>query len=853
MKNPKIVFHFCLLACVSHGVYAAGHVPLHANTINPVEDISRQTGQQSDTSKTTPPLPEANREKLDFSFIQGGAGVNPEAWEQINRRFIPGTYFLDVIVNGKNPVKKELNILPEDAETLCFPVEWLKKADIFISEEFFKGHYQESRSCWVLSGAPGVVVDLDMASQTLKLSFPQAALTDIPANTDWNYGNTALRVNYSANSTVNEVSKTSYGAADIKANLAGWVLSSSATMSDKQSELVVLNASRAMQSLHADFTVGKTFVGDDLLGSVSIIGASLKSNNSMRSGDFGYSPEFRGIAKSASRVTLIQSGSTIYSEPVPTGPFVIRDVPLLSSGDVEMIITGQQGDITRQTFPLTVMRGMINPGKVEYSFSAGRRDTKDNALGSRGNVLSANIGYGLNFLTLRAGSLLHKQYQGITASVTTNLGAVGGVSFGGAMSRAGYDNGQNEQGAKVQSTWSKTLEATSTGLFISASRQLSPEFTDFTSFSPSRREPCIRDSQDANNILSGRFTTYCEKGLRYSLRDRSQRNEFSLGFSQPVRGFFSAGLNGWRRDYWNSDVTETGMTLNLSTQISAASLNLGGSISQARETHSRRNNWSASASISIPFSVFDRRMSSYTTVTTGTQGGASVANGVSGALSEKLYYTLGTGRDNNGDIDTNMSASYSGNRAMLGMSLYQRRSGTTGSAAVSGSVLAVPAARSIILSRTMSDTVAVANVGNIPGVRFSSGSDTTDGKGNVVIPLTGYRMNRVTVDSSTLPQTIEMEETSLAVVPSANAVVYMPFPTVRVHRYLLQVRRVDGTFIPGGTWAKGRRGAPLGFVAQNGVLMINATEHPGDVSLDTCRIPAGKILENEKIQEVICE
>ncbi|EMW40540.1 type VII secretion system (T7SS), usher family protein, partial [Escherichia coli 2785200] len=63
----------------------------------------------------------------------------------------------------------------------------------------------------------------------------------------------------------------------------------------------------------------------------------------MKPGNLGYTPVFSGIANGPSRVTLTQNGRLLYSEMVPAGPFSITDVPLYTSGDVTMKITGEDG------------------------------------------------------------------------------------------------------------------------------------------------------------------------------------------------------------------------------------------------------------------------------------------------------------------------------------------------------------------------------------------------------------------------------------------------------------------------------------------------------------------------------
>ncbi|WP_157944169.1 fimbria/pilus outer membrane usher protein, partial [Escherichia sp. MOD1-EC6153] len=172
---------------------------------------------------------------------------------------------------------------------------------------------------------------------------------------------------------------------------------------------------------------------------------------------------------------------------------------------------------------------------------------------------------------------------------------------------------------------------------------------------------------------------------------------------------------------------------------------------------------------------------------------------------------------------------------------------------VSGSVLAVPAAKDIMFSRTTGDTVAVVNVKDTPGVKVTSGDGQTDSDGNLVVPLNSYDWNTVTIDAGTLPLSTELTNTSQKVVPTDKAVVWMPFDALKVKRYLLQVKQRDGEFVPGGTWARDSKNTPLGFVANNGVLMINTVDAPGDITLGQCRIPAAKLQDTEKLQEITCE
>ncbi|EJJ8523987.1 F4 (K88) fimbrial usher FaeD, partial [Salmonella enterica] len=381
----------------------------------------------------------------------------------------------------------------------------------------------------------------------------------------------------------------------------------------------------------------------------------------------------------------------------------------------------------------------------EFSVAAGIPDDDSDL---EGGVFAASYGYGLDGLTLRTGGVFNQDWQGASAGAVLGLGYLGAVSADGAYATAKYRDG-SRSGNKVKLAWSKQLALTNTGLRVSWSHQ-SEEYEDMSSFNPA--ETWLQQNQ-------GRRT----------------RDEWNAGISQPVGGLFSLSASGWQRSYYPASTTgsyryaddngkETGITGTLSTQIKSVSLNLGWSGSR---NMNGENTWSASASVSVPFTLFERKYSSSTTVSTGKDGGTGVSTGISGALNDRFSYGLGGGRDSDGGVSSYLNAAYSGDRANLnGTVNHSSGSGTSGSVSASGSVLAVPAARDIMFSRTTGDTVAVVSVKDTPGVKVMSGNETSDSDGNLVVPLNSYDWNTVTLDAGTLPLDTELSTTSRKVVPT---------------------------------------------------------------------------------------
>ncbi|POT24533.1 outer membrane usher protein PefC [Citrobacter freundii] len=765
-------------------------------------------------------------DELDISFIQGGSSMDREAWLALNSKYVPGRYLVDVILNGKDLGKYVLDVTPQDNDALCLSDTWLFRAGVFINADYFQNGKDAARQCHVLTQGDAAKVDFDVTTQSLALSIPQAGLASRSEMIEWDYGHSALRVNYNMNRSWGRVN-SSFGSADLRANAGLWIVSSSASATagdgGSSATIAMFTASRAIQSLHADLLLGKTNIGEGVLGSSGTYGVTLIRNNSMRSENLAYTPRFSGIARSSARVTLVQKNNTLYSQMMPPGPFVITDVPIYSSGDVTMTVTEENGSRSVQIFPLSVISGQLSPGKHEFSISAGIPD-EDSSM--TGGLFSASYGYGLQNLTLRTGGVLNKDYHGVTGGVVTGLGMLGAVSTEAGWATRRYARQPAHSGSKIQVAWSRQVESSGTGLRLNWSRALTEEFPGLSGFDP-------------NELWDPKRRT------------RNARDEWNAGINQGIRGMFNLSLSGWQRSYYNESGKGKGLTGSLSTQIKGVSVNL--MVSQSKGLRGD-GNWATSLSVSLPFSLHERRYISSTTVGTGKEGGAAISSGFSGNLTDRFSWGMHSGRDMDGGTRSFLNGNYSGYRANLGGMLNQSSSGgSSGSLSLNGSMLGIPAARSVMFSAITSDTVAVVNVKKTAGVKVTSGEGTTDSNGNLVVPLNSYDLNTVMIDAGTLPLDTELSYTSRQIVPSSQAVVWMPFEALKVRRYLLQVTQQDGRFVAGGTWARGENGVPLGFVAANGVLMINVMETPKFIRLGGCHIAVGKLKNTDKLQQVICE
>lgn len=758
--------------------------------------------------------------ELDLNFIRGGQQNASQLVQGLSGKYIPGRYLVDITLNDKDAGRRVITISENDTEVLCLSEQWLAEAGAAIRTDFYQPFFDAQRQCYQLELEPNTKVDFEFSTQQFFLSIPQRGLQQKHEQAqEWDYGTSALRLNYNANVNANEVDVTAYSSIGIKANVGKWVANSSLSITEDNVDLPLLSASRALYDLKADLTLGRTFTSNSLVGGASLVGVGLASNSSMSPNDLGYAPTFTGIAKTNARVSLVQGGVTVYSELMPPGPFEISGVNLLSSGDVTMVITENNGEVSRQLFPLTILPNMLTPGEMEYSVQAGVRDDESDEL--PGIFVAGSYGYGFDSVTLRGSSLLHANYMATGLEMVRGLGTFGTIGLEGAYSFAQYQEGLTRDGGRFSLTYGKTF-GQGTNLQLLGAQYISEEFVEFSAFNPSETE----------------------------FSETQQKNQYELSISHHLNTEINMGLSAYRRTFWNDEDANMGLSGNISGRFDFFSLSLGADYSKTGD----QDAYNVSLSVSVPFSAFDKTVATFAGVTVSDTGSENYNAGMSSSIGERIDYSASTSWSTPGGDNTySLQSSYRGDRAQLNGRISQSGGNVTGSASVSGSVIVLPEQNDWILTRNISDTIAIANVKDTAGVEFDSSPYPSNDKGNAVIPLSSYRSNNITLSGSTLPLELELLTTSQDVLPTAGAVVLVPFEAVEVKRYLFQIKDKQGRFVPNGTWATSASGLPLGFITQNGVLFVNSVDSLPGLILGDCQISASKIKETTELQEVMCD
>lgn len=123
---------------------------------------------------------------------------------------------------------------------------------------------------------------------------------------------------------------------------------------------------------------------------------------------------------------------------------------------------------------------------------------------------------------------------------------------------------------------------------------------------------------------------------------------------------------------------------------------------------------------------------------------------------------------------------------------------------------------------------AIVSAKGASGVRFTNQRGVrTDFFGNAIIPsLTPYQENVIRIDTTSLPDDIDTDATTMTVVPSRNAAVSTQFTAHIGYRALITLTRPDGRIIPFGAVASVDGLSLSGIVDDHGELYLSGVgEH----------------------------
>ncbi|NUU03511.1 fimbria/pilus outer membrane usher protein [Herbaspirillum robiniae] len=522
-----------------------------------------------------------------------------------------------------------------------------------------------------------------------------------------------------------------------------------------------------------------------------VINGSLAWSRSVRMGGFQYASDFNlrpdlvrfptpslgGETVVPSTVDLFVNGVRQLSQPVPPGPFEIRQPPIASgAGQIAVAVTDELGRQTFRTVNFYATDRLLKEGLSSYSAEGGwvRRN-----YGLRSNnygqfALSGTARRGMSdWLTLETHGEAMRSLKLAGAGAVFNLGNRAVLAT--ALSGSSSDNGSGQQ-------VSVAIERNADPISLSLSRSQS-----------------TRGYQDIGAIEGApvsRSSTIATLGLNLG-----SAGSLSMAYAMTKSPIL---------------LTDGGATsISDSETVTITYFKSVGSTSNMYMTayrDFRNSGYGATVGLIIPFGGRD-------------VGGASVnnSNGQRTTTFQASRPTISIG-----DIGWQLQDTEGSYRQRLGQVNYKSRYGSF-SAAASQSVNVTSerlGARgsltmmdgSVFASDWIEDSFAVVNASGVKNVGIYTENryaGRTDDNGQLLLTdLRAYDVNKVSVDVLDLPLTLQLDQSDQYVKPRDRSGVVINFTAKRASDVTITLKDAAGNFIPMGSSIRVREtglSAPVGY------------------------------------------
>lgn len=701
---------------------------------------------------------------------------------------MPGEYSVQVRVNKTRAGEHRLRFVVCDGSRLCPQLTPSLLRELGVKIQVFPALLAMAADAPIVKPGDyirGADSDFDFDRRILNLSIPQAALDnrargDVPPE-QWDSGVPMLFASYSAtgsevkNHRNGQQTSTQYLNLRSGANLGEWRLRNYSYYTRTRQGRARWNSmqtwvERDIRSLRARLVTGEASSPGLVFDSFSFRGASLSTQDEMQPDSLrGYAPEIRGVAITNATVEVRQNGNLLYQTFVSPGAFVINDLYATStSGDLVVTIKEEDGTVRTFTQAFASPPISVRKGVVKYSVTAGEYGTRyyndsSNAVSQR--FAQAEILYGLlNSTSVYGGLIVAEHYHSGMLGVGQSLGSLGAVSLDVTHAQSTFSDGTTRSGQSLQAKYSKHFDITGTSMTLAGYRYATDGFYSF---------------DEASNYYHS-----SSLASRYSLKSKAQ-----ITLSQNIGWLGSVSFSAYQSEYWNRGNSKTrSITGSWSKTFNGISVSLNQSQSRVWRTDKTDN--ITSVSVSLPLGKWLSSSGSSVRMTNSwsrsDQGTSSLTSTLSGTAlaGNNLSWTVSQAQSQSSTGSTTdstaVSGTYRGGRATAGLgysNYYGQRETVNWS--LRGSVVAHP--YGITLSQQLSEGAgyALVRAPAAEGVKVRNQTGlVTDWRGYAVVPsLTAYRENNVSLDTSTLPDDVDVTDPIVRRVPQKEALVLADYRT----------------------------------------------------------------------------
>ncbi|ECG8591372.1 fimbrial biogenesis outer membrane usher protein [Salmonella enterica subsp. salamae] len=723
---------------------------------------------------------------------------------------LPGDYIVDIYVNKKKITQRKLTFIAPAPEKPLIPqlnVGLLRELGIKVDE--IPELAEESDDVIVASlsqAIPDSSSTLDINHGRLELSVPQIMLyrdaRGYISPSRWDDGEPALFTNYTFSGSDSHYSNSDnqqrqYLNMQNGANLGAWRLRNYTAWSKDNDASRWQNINTFLQRdikfLKSQLVIGESATDGAIFSSYQFTGARLYSDSSMLpTSQHGFAPTVRGIANTNAIVTIRQNGYTIYQSTVPAGAFEINDLnPSSFSGDLDITIEETDGTTRHFVQPFSALPMMQRPGYLKYSLTAGRYRAANNSDSTEPQFIEATSLYGVNnAFTLYGGALASEDYQSVALGVGTTLGMFGALSMDISQADSRFADDDSYQGYKWRMQYIKDLPETGTDISLGYSRYTSSGYFNFA---------------DAN---------------QYDATNNLQSSEIQFSISQSLfngMGFYASGS---QQTYWNSSQKDKNLSVGLSGSLWDITYNLSAQFTDRSDSDNDR---SVFLSLSMPLDRWLSNAQATWRITQQKDRSTQHEVGINGSLLEdrRLSYNVRQRQSENNDTSSSsVAGSYRSAYGTFNAGYDYDRNSRQLSYGVSGGIVAHRGG--VTLSQPLGNSFALIDANGAAGIRVKNHPGiATDPFGYAVIPyLSAYQENTIALDTTMMPDDVDVTETVRVVIPDKGAAVAVHFNAKSGRRVLLKLTDAQGKPLPFGAMASNETQPQESIVDEGGVLYI---------------------------------
>lgn len=774
---------------------------------------------------------------------------------------LPGVYDVDIYLNQTfvsrqavrfNGVKPgENNSANQDSTGLVSCLSRNSLNDIGVKVEMFSALMAlDGEQCVNLAEhVPGAFGQFDFSRMRLDLSVPQVATRnrargDIdPAQ--WDEGINAALFNYrfsgldrSGSTGNNQSYFLSLGSG---LNLGAWRLRDDRNWSYYDSrygnrhewQRIRTYAERTVAPLRSTLVLGESITGNDVFDSLGFRGVQISNDDNMYPDTLrGFAPVVRGVAESNAEVSVRQNGYIIYRTTVSPGAFEITDLsPVYSSGDLEVRVREATGSVRVFTVPYTTLPTLQREGRMKYSLTAGNyRGSSDRY--EKPSFAQGTLIWGLpRDVTFYSGAQFSSDYLAVQSGAGISMGLLGAVSADITHADSTLVDGSEHKGQSLRFLYALGFNPTATTFRLTGYRFSTRGFHTLDETALKNMSGRLYDHSgldDDGNPMTDTRSDY------YNLYN-NKRARLEANISQSLGDYGSVWFTGMRQTYWNNASSNESLRGGYSSNIGPVNYSLNYGYTRYRNDNAPSyTDRSISLSLSVPFDRLLGRPSANPVYATfngsrGSHGNASQQAGLSGVFlagrnlnwNVSQGYSRGQGTSGNANLDYrgtygNVNLGYSHSSDWRQVSY-----GLNGGALLhrNGLTIGQPLGGTSVLIATSG--VPDVGVKNEPGV-------STDWRGYAIKPYaSAYRENRIQVDTESLDERTDVDDSVTRIVPTKGAVVRVDFKARRGYRVLMTLT-YDGKPLPFGTVVTAGKSSSI--VADGGLVYLSGLEGKGKVT-----------------------